>query len=56
MKCVLIREVSSFRGAINHTYMYLYEVETWLSVLIWEVSLIQRCPLRGFSLYIVKYG
>ncbi len=37
MKCVLIREVSSFQG-VNTTY--LYEVGTWSSVLIREVSLI----------------
>ncbi len=51
MKCDLIREVSSFRGANN---TYLYEVWTWSSVLIREVSLIQGCPLRGVPLY--SYG
>ncbi len=35
IKCVLIREVSSFQGATN---TYLYEVGTWSSVLIREVS------------------
>ncbi len=38
----LIREVSSFQGA-NITH--IYEVGTWSSVLITEVSLIQGCPL-----------
>ncbi len=49
MKCVLIREVSSFQGAKKTCS---YEVGTWLSVLIREVSLIQGCPLRGVPLYI----
>ncbi len=35
IKCVLTREVSSFQGANN---TYLYEVGTWSSVLIGEVS------------------
>ncbi len=35
MKCVLIREVSSFQGVNNP---HLYEVGTWSSVLIMEVS------------------
>ncbi len=48
MKCVLIREVSSFQGANN---TYLCEVGTWSSVLIREVSLIQGCLLRGVPLY-----
>ncbi len=48
IKCVLIREMSSFQGANNR---YLYEVGTWSSVLIREVSLIQGCPLRGVPLY-----
>ncbi len=43
IKCVLIREGSSFQGA-NDTPVY--EVGTWSSVLIREVSLIQGCPLR----------
>ncbi len=47
LKCVLIREVSSFQGANN---TYLYEVGTWSSVMIREVSLIQGCPLGGFPL------
>ncbi len=41
IKCVLIREVSSFRGRI------IYRVGTWssvLTVLIRKVSLIQGCP------------
>jgi len=48
LKCVLIRGVSSFQGANN---TYLYEVGTWSSVLIREVSSFQRCPLRGVPLY-----
>ncbi len=36
IKCVLIREVSSFQGANN-----IYEVGTWSSVLIREVSSFQ---------------
>ncbi len=47
IKCVLIREVSSFQGA-NSTH--IYEVGTWASVLIREVSLIQGRPLRGVPL------
>ena len=47
LKCVLVREVSSFQGA-NITY--LYRVGTWSSVLIREVSAFQRCPLRGVPL------
>ena len=35
LKCVLIREVSSFQGK-NNTYLYI--VGTWSSVLIKEVS------------------
>ncbi len=38
IKCVRIREVSSFQG-VNSTH--LYEVGTWSSVLSKEVSLIQ---------------
>ncbi len=46
IKCVLIREVSSFQG-VNSTYLHVhvYEVGTWPSILIREVSLIQGCPL-----------
>ncbi len=51
IKCVLIREVSSFQGANN---TYLYEFGTWLSVLIREVSLNQGCPLRG--VHCIGYG
>jgi len=47
LKCVLIRGVSSFQGANN---TYLYEVGTWSSVLIGEVSSFQGCPLRGIPL------
>ncbi len=43
-KCVLIREASSFQGGI------LYEVGTWSSVLIREMSLIQGCPLTLYTL------
>ena len=50
LKCVLIRGVSSFQGANN---TYLYEVGTWSSVLIREVSSFQRCPLRGVPLYCI---
>ncbi len=39
IKCVLIREVSSFQGANNAS---LYELGTWSSVLIREVSIIQE--------------
>ncbi len=46
------REVSSFQW-VNNTY--LYEVGTWSSVLIREVSLIQGYPLRGGPLYTVLY-
>ncbi len=53
IKCVLISEMSSFQGA-NSTYKY--EVGTWSSVLIREVSLIQRCPLRGVPLYTQTIG
>ncbi len=45
IKCVLIREVSSFQGNT-----YLYEVGTWSSVLNREVSSFQGCPLRGVPL------
>ena len=31
--------------------MYLYKVGTWSSVLINQVSLFQRCPLREVPLY-----
>ncbi len=48
IKCVLIREVSSFQGANN---TYLYEVGTRSSVLIREVPSIKGCPLRGIPLY-----
>ena len=48
LKCVLIRGVSSFQEANN---TYLYEVGTWASVLIGEVSSFQGCPLRGVPLY-----
>jgi len=41
--------VSSFQGANN---TYLYEVGTWSSVLIREVSSFQGCRLRGVPLYI----
>ena len=44
LKCVMIREVSSFQG-VNNTY--LYEVGIWLTVLIRKVS---TCPLGGVSL------
>ena len=50
LKCVLIEEVSSFRG-VNNTF--LYEVGTWSSVLIRDVSSFQGCPLRGVPLYLV---
>ena len=45
--CVLISEVSLFQGE----NMYLYKVGTWSSVLINQVSLFQRCPLREVPLY-----
>ncbi len=48
LKCVLIREVSSFQG-VNNTY--LYDVGTWSSVLNREVSIIQGCLLKGVPLY-----
>ncbi len=48
IKCVLIREVSSFQGANNTS---IYEVGTWSSVLIREVSSFQGSPLRGVPLY-----
>ncbi len=43
MKCVLIR---SFQG-VNNTY--LYEVETWSSVLIREVSLTLSNPTTPYG-------
>ena len=46
--CVCTREVSSFQG---ENITYLYEVGTWSSVLIREVSSFQGCPLRGVPLY-----
>ena len=39
------------QGANN---TYLYEVGTWSSVLIREVSLFQGCPLRGVPLYMCQ--
>ncbi len=45
---LLIREVSSFQEA---NIAYLYEVGTWSSVLIREVSLIQGCPSRGVPVF-----
>ncbi len=42
MKCVLIREVSSFQGSNNTC---VYEVGTWTSVPIREASLIQGSTL-----------
>jgi len=50
LKCVLIGEVSSFRG-VNNTY--LYEFETWSNVLIRDVSSYHGYPLRGVPLYLV---
>ena len=47
LKCVLIREVSSFQGA-NNTHLY---VGIWSSVLIREVSPFQGSPLGGVPLY-----
>ncbi len=49
----LIREVSSYQG-VNNTY--IYEVGTWSSVLIREMSLIQGCPIRGASIGVVFSG
>ena len=46
---VLISEVSLFQGENN---MHLYKVGTWSSVLINQVSLFQRCPLREVPLYL----
>ncbi len=51
IKCVLIREMSSFQG-VNNTH--LYEFGTWSSILIREVSLIQGCPLREVPLYMYE--
>ncbi len=48
IKCVLIREVSSFQGANN---TYLHKVGTWSSVLIREVSTVhsQSSKLEYYS-------
>jgi len=50
LKCVLVREMSSFQG-VNNTY--LYKVGTWSSVLMREVSSFQGCSLRGIIISII---
>ena len=47
---VQISEVSLFQGENN---MYLYEVRTQSSILINQVSLFQKCPLREVPLYYI---
>ena len=49
-RSVLYREVSSFQGYIYTKKAYLHGTQQ--SVLNTEVSLFQRCPLRGVPLYI----
>ena len=46
---VQISEVSLFQGENN---MYLYKVGTQLNVLINQVFLFQKCPLREVPLYL----